>query len=77
MKSLAKLLVVAVFVASATAVVPARADLVPTAVSGSLNFGSPAGLVNYFDPAAGKVPTPGYGNSSPNTPDESDRVRLC
>jgi hypothetical protein len=66
MKSITKLLVIAVFVASAVAMVPARADLILSTVTGSLNLGSPPIAVNYFDPIHGLVP-PGYENSSPHT----------
>ena len=43
----------------------ARAGLIGTSVTGSLNFGG--GGTNYFDPANGFVPA-GFGNSSPGGP---------
>jgi len=61
MKSLS--LVLAASAALMTYVAPANADLIGTQVTGALIFGGP----NLFDPANGFVPL-GFGNSSPNGP---------
>ena len=68
MTNIGKMRCTAVFAALALAgsVLPASADLIGTQVSGSAETSINPG-VNFFDPATGFVPA-GFGNSSPNGP---------
>ena len=63
MRSTAKAM--ALFTLTAAFAAPAKADLIGSLVSGTLQFGGVP--INYFDPAKGFVPA-GFGNSAPHGP---------